>query len=71
LTRGKGPYLEALVLQDALDGGVLTGGRELGLEDDAKRAVADDFALRILHLFGLSGQAVLHLFADDFCGVYN
>ena len=62
-----GTYLEALVLQHALDGGVLSGGRQLGLEDDTERTVADDLALGVLHLLGLSGQAVLDLLTDDFC----
>jgi hypothetical protein len=62
-----GTYLKALVLQHALDGSILSGGRQFGLEDDAERAVADDLALGVLHLLSLSGQAVLDLLTDDFC----
>jgi hypothetical protein len=40
-------YLEPLVLQHALDGGILATGRQLGLEDDAERAIADDLALGV------------------------
>lgn len=60
-------YLEALVLQHALDGGILPRRRELGLEDDAEGAIADNLALGVLHLLGLAGQAVLDLLTDDFC----
>ena len=42
-----------------------TERRQLGLEDDAEGAVAHDLALGVLHLFCLSGQAVLHLLAND------
>lgn len=59
--------LETLVLQNALDGGIFTAGRQLGLEDDTERAIADDLALRVLHLFCLSGQAILDLFANYLC----
>lgn len=60
-------YLEALVLENALDGGILSAGRELGLEDDTERAIAHDLALGVLHLFRLTGQSILDLFANDFC----
>lgn len=60
-------YLEALVLQHALDGGVFARRRQLGLEDNTKGAIADNLALGVLHLLGLAGQAVLDLLADDFC----
>lgn len=59
--------LEALVLEHTLDGSIFTTGRELGLEDDTKGTVADDFALGVLHLFCLSGQAILDLFANYLC----
>jgi hypothetical protein len=62
-----GTYLKPLVLQHALDSSVLSRGRQLGLEDDTERAVADDLALGVLHFFGLSGEAVLDLLTDDFC----
>ncbi len=59
------PHLEALVLEHAFNGRVLAIGGELGLEDDTERAVADDLALRVLHLAGLAGEAILDLFAND------
>jgi hypothetical protein len=59
-------YLEALVLQHALDGRILAAGRQLGLEDDAKGAVADNLALRVGKVLVLASLAVLDLFADDF-----
>jgi hypothetical protein len=62
-----GTHLKALILQHALDGGVLSGRRQLGLEDNTERAVSDDLALSVLHLFGLSGQAVLDLLTDYLC----
>lgn len=62
-----GPYLEALVLQHSLDGRIFAGGGQFGLKDDAKRAVAYYLALRILHLFGVPRQAILHLLANDLC----
>lgn len=61
------PYLEAFVLQNSLDGGVFTAGRQLGLEDNTKGAIANDLALRVLHLFCLSCQAILDLFANNLC----
>ena len=60
-------YLEALVLKDALDGRILAGRRQLGLEDDAKRPVPDDLALGILELLRLACHSVLDLFADHLC----
>ena len=62
-----GTYLEALVLEHALDSSIFSGRRQLGLEDDTEGAVANDLALGVLHLLGLSGQAVLDLLTDDFC----
>ena len=59
--------LEALVLQDPLDRGILVGRRQLRLEDDAERPVADDLTLRVLYLPGLAGDAILYLLADHFC----
>lgn len=60
-------YLEALVLEDPLDGRILAAGRQLGLEDDSKRAVADDLALGVGKIPVLSRHAIVDLFADDFC----
>lgn len=59
-------YLESLVLQDTLDGCILTRRREFGLKDDTKTSIADDLALSVLHLFGFAGQAILHLLANHF-----
>ena len=59
--------LNLLVLQDPLDGGILTAGRQLSLEDNTKRAVADNLALSILDLSSLSSQSILDLLANDFC----
>jgi len=58
--------LEALVLQHALDGGILTRRRQFGLENDTEGAIADDLALGVLHLLGLPSKAVLDLLTDDF-----
>lgn len=58
------PYLEPLVLEHSLDGGILTRRRELGLEDDAKRAVAHYLTLGVLHLLRLAGETILHLLAN-------
>jgi len=62
-----GTHLKALVLEHALDSSILSGRRQLGLEDDTERAVADNLALSVLHLLRLSGKAVLDLLADNFC----
>lgn len=61
----RGADLEALILQDPLDGSVFTARRQLGLEDDSERAVADDLALGVLHFLCFSGQAILDLLAYD------
>ena len=60
-------FLESLVQQDPLDGGVLTAGRELRLEDNTKGAIANNLALRILDFSGFSSQSILDLLANDFC----
>lgn len=60
--------LEALVLEYPFDGSVLAGGRQLGLKHDAEGAVADNLALRVLHISGLSCKAILNLLADNLCG---
>ena len=64
-------HLEALVLQDTLDGRIFTTGRQLRLEDYAERAVADNLALRVCEVFVVAGQAVLDLFADNFYGIVS
>lgn len=40
-------YLKPLVLKDLLDGHQLSRVAELSLVDDAERAVADDFSVRV------------------------
>lgn len=60
--------LESLVLKNALDGSVLPGWGELRLEDNAEGTVADNLALGILQIPGLTSDTVLHLFANDLCG---
>ena len=61
-------YLESLVLQDSLDGGVLPTGGHLGLEDHTERAIAYNLALGVGNFLGLAGQAVVDLFVDNLCG---
>ena len=61
----KPTYLETLVLQNSLDGRIFSAGRELGLEHNTERAVADDFALCVLQFPRLSRQSILDLFAYD------
>lgn len=58
-------YLESLVLEHALNGSVLTRGRELGLEDNAEGAVSHNLALSILHVSSFSSNTILNLFAND------
>lgn len=59
-------HLEALVLQHPLDGCVLAAGRQLRLEDDAERAVADNLALCVRQVLVVARLAVLHFLANDF-----
>lgn len=61
-------HLEALVLEDALYCGILPTWRQLCVEDNAKRAVADNFALRVREISSFAGEAILDSFTDDFCG---
>ena len=63
--------LEALVLEHALDGGVLSTRRQLGLENDAEGAVAHNLALRVCQVLVLARLAILHLFADNFCAAVS
>lgn len=56
--------LETFVLEDSLDCGVLTTRREFGLENNAKGAIANYLALRVLHLSSLACQSILDLFAN-------
>jgi len=55
-------------LQDSLDGRIFTTRRELGLEDDTKRAIANNLALRVGKVLVFARQAVLDFFADYFWG---
>lgn len=64
-------HLEALVLEDPLDGRVFPAGRQLGLEDNPKRAIPDDLALCVGQVFVFSGLAVLDLLSNDFCGAVS
>ena len=57
--------LKALVLEDALDGGILARADQLGLEDDAEGAIAHDLALCIREVPLLAGRTVVHSFLDD------
>lgn len=56
-------HLESLVLQDSLDGSIFTAWRQLGLEDDAKGAIANNLALSVGQISVLASHAVLYLFA--------
>lgn len=56
--------LESLVLEDALDGSILIGWSQLGLKNNAKRAVSDDLALSVLYLPRLASDAILYLLLD-------
>ena len=64
-------HLEALVLQHPLDGRIFTARRQLRLEDYTEGAVAHDLALRVCEIFVVAGQAILDLFADNFCYVVS
>lgn len=58
-------YLESLVLENTLDSSVFPRGRELRLEDHAKRSVAHDLALRVLYFSLLTCNSILYLLTDD------
>ena len=58
--------LEPFILQDLLDGDVipiLKLGDKFGLKDDAERAVADDFAVRVRDVTSVASLAIR---GDDF-----
>jgi hypothetical protein len=59
--------LESLVLQDSLDGSVLTIGSQLRLEHYTERAVAHNLALRVLHFPVFASNSILHFFPNDIC----
>ena len=60
-------YLEPLILEHSLDCRIFSRRRQLCLEYNAKGTISDDFALRVLHLFRLTRQSILHFLANDFC----
>ncbi len=60
-------YFESLVLQNSLDGGIFAARRQLGLEDNTKRAIPDYLALGVLHVFGFARQSILHSLANNLC----
>jgi len=62
--------LEPLVLKDTLYGGILPRRRQFSLKDYTERAISDDFALCILQVPRLAGDAVLDLFADELCRLF-
>jgi hypothetical protein len=54
-------YLEPLVLQNLLDGNVIATlmfRDKFGLENDAERAVADDFTIGVRDVTGVTGLAI-------------
>lgn len=63
--KGCRAHLESFVLKDALDGSIFPRRREFRLKNDAKRAIADNLALRVLHIPRLAGDTILDLFAND------
>lgn len=58
--------LESFILQNTFNGSVLPAGGHFRLEDHAKGAVSYNFALRILHVPGFSGESILDLFTNHF-----
>lgn len=63
-------YLEALVLQNPLDGCILSVWRKLCLEYNTKGAVSHDLALCILHFSCFASQSILDLFANNLYILY-
>lgn len=59
--------LEPFILKNPFDGGVFTTRRQLGLEDDTKGPISNDFTLSILHLSCFSGQSILDFFTYNLC----
>jgi hypothetical protein len=64
-------HLETLVLEHTLDGRIFPAWRQLCMEDNAKGSIADYLALCVGELSRLSSQAILDLFADDFCSTVS
>jgi hypothetical protein len=59
--------LEALVLENPLDGGIFATGGHLCLEHNTEGAISDYLALSVLHLLGLPRESILDFFSYDFC----
>lgn len=59
--------LEALVLENPLDGGIFATRGHLCLEHNTEGAVSDYLALSVLHLLGLPRESILDFFSYDFC----
>jgi hypothetical protein len=64
-------YLESFVLQNTLDGGVLSIGRNLCLKYDSKGAIANYFALSVLHVTNFTSDAILDSFTNNLCRVVS
>jgi hypothetical protein len=56
-------------LKNPLDGSIFAAGHHFGLEDNAKRPIADDFTLRVLYLFRFPCESILDFLSDDFCAI--
>jgi hypothetical protein len=66
--------LEPLVLQDLLDGDILSVfrlGNKLGLKDDAEGTIADNFAIRIRYVTGLAALAIGSNDFDHLSGIVD
>jgi hypothetical protein len=66
--------LEPFILQDLLDGDVipiLKLGDKFGLKDDAERAVADDFAVRVRDVTSLARLAIRSNDLDHLSGIVD
>lgn len=67
-------HLEPLVLQNLLDGNVIATlmfGDEFSLKDDAKRAVADDFTIRVRDVTGVARLAIRGNDFDHLSGIVD
>ena len=59
-------HLESLILQDLLDGNIISVvvfGDKFGLKDDAKRAITDNFTVRVRDVTSVARLAIR---GDDF-----
>ena len=59
--------LESLVLQDSLDGSILTIGSQLCLEYYSERTITHNLALRVLHFSELARNSILYFFPNNLC----